>query len=67
MDNKIQEVREYAPLDKETLKTKITQGEIGIDDIDKYKPSKEFELDGTKFLKLKEHCYTPLIKAKNCD
>ncbi|WP_187919804.1 DEAD/DEAH box helicase family protein [Helicobacter pylori] len=44
----IQEVKEYAPLDKETLRTKIA-------------------LDGAELLKLKEHYYTPLIKAKNCD
>ncbi|GAA8557924.1 DEAD/DEAH box helicase family protein [Helicobacter pylori] len=45
---KIQEVKEYAPLDKETL-------------------NKIFEVDGVELLKLKEHYYTPLIKAKNCD
>ncbi|MFT2709950.1 restriction endonuclease subunit R, partial [Helicobacter pylori] len=44
----IQEVKEHAPLDKETLRIKIAQGEIEL-------------------LKLKEHYYTPLIKAKDCD
>ncbi|GAA7629267.1 DEAD/DEAH box helicase family protein [Helicobacter pylori] len=43
---KIQEVKEYAPLDKQ---------------------DKTFEVDGAELLKLKEHYYTPLIKAKNCD
>ncbi|WRC85274.1 DEAD/DEAH box helicase family protein [Helicobacter pylori] len=43
---KIQEVEEYAPLDKQ---------------------DKTFEVDGAELLKLKEHYYTPLIKAKNCD
>ncbi|MFP6145378.1 DEAD/DEAH box helicase family protein [Helicobacter pylori] len=47
---KIQEVKEYAPLDKE-----------------KHKQDKTFEVDGAELLKLKEHYYTPLIKAKNCD
>ncbi|GAA7528266.1 DEAD/DEAH box helicase family protein [Helicobacter pylori] len=42
----IQEVKEYAPLDKQ---------------------DKTFEVDGAELLKLKEHYYTPLIKAKNCD
>ncbi|GAA6887589.1 DEAD/DEAH box helicase family protein [Helicobacter pylori] len=45
---KIQEVKEYAPLDKEST-------------------NKTFEVDGAELLKLKEHYYTPLIKAKNCD
>ncbi|MGL2880300.1 DEAD/DEAH box helicase family protein [Helicobacter pylori] len=46
----IQEVKEYAPLDKE-----------------KHKQDKTFKVDGAELLKLKEHYYTPLIKAKNCD
>ncbi|WP_305864582.1 DEAD/DEAH box helicase family protein [Helicobacter pylori] len=44
----IQEVKEYVPLDKETLRMKIALGDAEL-------------------LKLKEHYYTPLIKAKNCD
>ncbi len=51
---KIQEVKEYAPLDKETLRTKIVQ-------------DRTFKVDDAELLKLKEHYYTPLIKAKNCD
>ncbi len=47
---KIQEVKEYAPLDTE-----------------KHKQNKTFKVDGAELLKLKEHYYTPLIKAKNCD
>lgn len=47
----IQEVKEYAPLDKET----------------KHKQNKTFKVGEAELLKLKEHYYTPLIKAKNCD
>ncbi|WP_033618171.1 DEAD/DEAH box helicase family protein [Helicobacter pylori] len=61
----IQEVKEYAPLDKERIK--ITQGEIDPYDTDKHKQDKAFKLDGAELLKFKEHYYTPLIKAKNCD
>ncbi len=64
---KIQEVKEYAPLDKETLIKKIAQGEIDPYDTEKHKQDKTFEVDGAELLKLKEHYYTPLIKAKNCD
>ncbi|GAA9279343.1 hypothetical protein TH0225_09180 [Helicobacter pylori] len=63
----IQEVKEYVPLDKETLRTKIAQGEIDPYDTEKHKQNKTFEVDGAELLKLKEHYYTPLIKAKNCD
>ncbi|WRB83801.1 DEAD/DEAH box helicase family protein [Helicobacter pylori] len=62
---KIQEVKEYAPLDKERIK--IAQGEIDIDNIDKHKQDRTFKVDEAELLKLKEHYYTPLIKAKNCD
>ncbi|WP_154417808.1 DEAD/DEAH box helicase family protein [Helicobacter pylori] len=63
----IQEVKEHAPLDKETLRIKIAQGEIDPYDTEKHKQDKTFEVDGVKLLKLKEHYYTPLIKAKDCD
>ncbi|GAA9082178.1 DEAD/DEAH box helicase family protein [Helicobacter pylori] len=63
----IQEVKEHAPLDKETLIKKIAQGEIDPYDADKHKQDKTFEVDGAELLKLKEHYYTPLIKAKDCD
>ncbi|WQU27420.1 DEAD/DEAH box helicase family protein [Helicobacter pylori] len=63
----IQEVKEYAPLDKETLRTKIAQGEIDPYDTDKHKQDKTFKVGDAELLKLKEHYYTPLIKAKNCD
>ncbi len=66
-DKTIQEVKEYAPLDKETLIMKIVQGEIDIDNIDKHKQDRTFKVDEAELLKLKEHYYTPLIKAKNCD
>ncbi|GAA9571829.1 DEAD/DEAH box helicase family protein [Helicobacter pylori] len=64
---KIQEVKEHAPLDKETLRIEIAQGEIDPYDTEKHKQDKTFEVDGAELLKLKEHYYTPLIKAKNCD
>ncbi len=63
----IQEVKEYVPLDKETLIKKIAQGEIDPYDTEKHKQNKTFKVDGAELLKLKEHYYTPLIKAKNCD
>ncbi|GAA9219313.1 DEAD/DEAH box helicase family protein [Helicobacter pylori] len=63
----IQEVKEHAPLDKGTLRIKIAQGEIDPYDAEKYKQNKTFKVDGTELLKLKEHYYTPLIKAKDCD
>ncbi len=63
----IQEVKEHAPLDKETLIKKIAQGEIDLDDIEKHKQNKTFKVDDAELLKLKEHYYIPLIKAKNCD
>ncbi|GAA6809483.1 DEAD/DEAH box helicase family protein [Helicobacter pylori] len=63
----LQEVKEHAPLDKETLRIKIAQGEIDPYDTEKHKQDKTFEVDGTELLKLKEHYYTPLIKAKDCD
>lgn len=55
---KIQEVKEHAPLDK---------GEIDPYDTDKHKQDRTFKVDEAELLKLKEHYYTPLIKAKNCD
>ncbi|MGL2483822.1 DEAD/DEAH box helicase family protein [Helicobacter pylori] len=63
----IQEVKEYAPLDKETLRKKIAQGEIDPYDTEKHKQDKTFKVNDAELLKLKEHYYTPLIKAKNCD
>ncbi len=61
----IQEVKECVPLDKE--RTKIAQGEIDPYDTDKHKQDRTFKVDDAELLKLKEHYYTPLIKAKNCD
>ncbi len=63
----IQEVKEYAPLDKETLRKKIAQGEIDPYDTEKHKQDRTFKVGDAELLKLKEHYYTPLIKAKNCD
>ncbi|GAA7120510.1 DEAD/DEAH box helicase family protein [Helicobacter pylori] len=62
----IQEVKEHAPLDKETLIKKIAQGEIDPYDADKHKQDKTFKVGDAELLKLKEHYYTPLIKAKDC-
>ncbi len=61
----IQEVKEYAPLDKERIK--IAQGEIDPYDTEKHKQDRTFKVGDAELLKLKEHYYTPLIKAKNCD
>lgn len=36
-------------------------------DTDKHKQNKTFKVGDAELLKLKEHYYTPLIKAKNCD
>ncbi|NHA49580.1 DEAD/DEAH box helicase family protein [Helicobacter pylori] len=36
-------------------------------DKEKHKQDKTFKVDEAELLKLKEHYYTPLIKAKNCD
>lgn len=63
----IQEVKEHAPLDKETLIKKIAQGEIDPYYTEKHKQDKTFKVDDAELLKLKEHYYTPLIKAKDCD
>ncbi|WHT45993.1 hypothetical protein [Helicobacter pylori] len=63
----IQEVKEHAPLDKETLIKKIAQGEIDPYDAEKHKQDKTFKVGDAELLKLKEHYYTPLIKAKDCD
>ncbi|GAA7839346.1 DEAD/DEAH box helicase family protein [Helicobacter pylori] len=63
----IQEMKEHAPLNKETLRIKIAQGEIDPYDAEKHKQDKTFKVDGAELLKLKEHYYTPLIKAKDCD
>ncbi|BAJ56130.1 DEAD/DEAH box helicase family protein [Helicobacter pylori] len=63
----LQEVKEHEPLDKETLIKKIAQGEIDPYDTEKHKQDKTFKVDDAELLKLKEHYYTPLIKAKDCD
>ncbi|UOR30659.1 DEAD/DEAH box helicase family protein [Helicobacter pylori] len=63
----IQEVKEHAPLDKETLRIKNAQGEIDPYDAEKHKQDKTFKVGDAELLRLKEHYYTPLIKAKDCD
>ncbi|GAA9264627.1 DEAD/DEAH box helicase family protein [Helicobacter pylori] len=53
---------------KEELVKKIQEvKEYAPYDTEKHKQNKTFEVDGAELLKLKEHYYTPLIKAKNCD
>ncbi|GHQ02736.1 helicase [Helicobacter pylori] len=64
---KIQEVKEHAPLDKETLRIKIAQGEIDPYGAERHRQGKTFKVEDAELLKLKEHYYTPLIKAKDCD
>ncbi|GHQ78748.1 helicase [Helicobacter pylori] len=51
---------------KEELVKKI-QEVIDPYDTEKHKQDKTFKVDGAELLKLKEHYYTPLIKAKDCD
>ncbi|GAA9851681.1 DEAD/DEAH box helicase family protein [Helicobacter pylori] len=51
---------------KEELVKKI-QEVIDPYDAEKHKQDKTFKVDGAELLKLKEHYYTPLIKAKDCD
>lgn len=48
-------------------RTKIAQGEIDPYDTEKHKQDRTFKVGDAELLKLKEHYYTPLIKAKNCD
>ncbi|GAA6904818.1 DEAD/DEAH box helicase family protein [Helicobacter pylori] len=62
---KIQEVKEYAPLDKERIK--IAQGEIDPYGAERHRQGKTFKVEDAELLKLKEHYYTPLIRAKNCE
>ncbi|MEJ8622985.1 DEAD/DEAH box helicase family protein [Helicobacter pylori] len=53
---------------KEELVKKIQElEEYAPYDTEKHQQDKTFEVDGAELLKLKEHYYTPLIKAKNCD
>ncbi|WP_459086657.1 DEAD/DEAH box helicase family protein [Helicobacter pylori] len=52
------------------IKVKADKEEELVKTIQKVKehaPYKTFEVDGAELLKLKEHYYTPLIKAKDCD
>ncbi|GAA6878559.1 DEAD/DEAH box helicase family protein [Helicobacter pylori] len=51
---------------KEELVKKI-QEVIDPYDTEKHKQDRTFKVDEAELLKLKEHYYTPLIKAKNCD
>ncbi|WQY03889.1 DEAD/DEAH box helicase family protein [Helicobacter pylori] len=53
---------------KEKLIKKIQEvKEYAPYDTEKHKQDRTFKVDDAELLKLKEHYYTPLIKAKNCD
>ncbi len=53
---------------KEELVKKIQEvKEYATYDTEKHKQDKTFKVEDAELLKLKEHYYTPLIKAKNCD
>ncbi|QEE96720.1 DEAD/DEAH box helicase family protein [Helicobacter pylori] len=52
---------------EELVKTIQEVKEYAPLDTEKHRQNKTFEVDDAELLKLKEHYYTPLIKAKNCD
>ncbi|GAA8238258.1 DEAD/DEAH box helicase family protein [Helicobacter pylori] len=53
---------------KEELVKRIQEvKEYALLDTEKHKQDRTFKVDEAELLKLKEHYYTPLIKAKNCD
>ncbi len=52
---------------EELVKTIQEVKEYAPLDTEKHKQNKTFKVDDAELLKLKEHYYTPLIKAKNCD
>ncbi|PDW66997.1 restriction endonuclease subunit R [Helicobacter pylori] len=52
---------------EELMKTIQEVKEYAPLDTDKHKQDRTFKVGEAELLKLKEHYYTPLIKAKNCD
>ncbi|OOC29096.1 DEAD/DEAH box helicase family protein [Helicobacter pylori] len=52
---------------EELMKTIQEVKEYAPLDTDKHKQDRTFKVGDAELLKLKEHYYTPLIKAKNCD
>nr|WP_324761498.1 type III restriction endonuclease subunit R [Helicobacter cetorum] len=64
---KLQEVKEYMPLDDEIIAQKILNKKISPLQAPCFAKNRKFKLDSVELLKLKEHYYTPLIKAKECD
>ncbi|QQW69593.1 DEAD/DEAH box helicase family protein [Helicobacter pylori] len=60
-------VKVRADKKEELVKTIQEVKEYAPLDTEKHKQNKTFKVDGAELLKLKEHYYTPLIKAKNCD
>ncbi|RKV42288.1 DEAD/DEAH box helicase family protein [Helicobacter pylori] len=60
-------VKVKADKKEELMKTIQEVKEYVPYDTDKHKQDRTFKVDEAELLKLKEHYYTPLIKAKNCD
>ncbi|OOQ11124.1 DEAD/DEAH box helicase family protein [Helicobacter pylori] len=52
---------------EELMKTIQEVKEYAPLDTEKHKQDRTFKVNDAELLKLKEHYYTPLIKAKNCD
>ncbi len=60
-------IKVKADKEEELVKTIQEVKEHAPYDAEKHKQNKTFKVDDAKLLKLKEHYYTPLIKAKDCD
>ncbi|OPG33774.1 DEAD/DEAH box helicase family protein [Helicobacter pylori] len=60
-------IKVKADKEEELVKTIQEVKEYAPLDTEKHRQDKTFKVDGAELLKLKEHYYTPLIKAKNCD
>ncbi|MBH0293797.1 DEAD/DEAH box helicase family protein [Helicobacter pylori] len=60
-------VKVRADKKEELVKTIQEVKEYAPLDTDKHKQDRTFKVGDAELLKLKEHYYTPLIKAKNCD
>ncbi len=60
-------IKVKADKEEELVKTIQEVKEHAPLDTEKHKQDKTFKVDDAELLKLKEHYYTPLIKAKDCD
>ncbi|WQT17517.1 DEAD/DEAH box helicase family protein [Helicobacter pylori] len=60
-------IKVKADKEEELMKTIQEVKEYAPLDTEKHKQNKTFKVGDAELLKLKEHYYTPLIKAKNCD